>query len=122
MADTHSHDAQVHQHEHTHVTHYLRHGQQWEHMGTSHDHEHNHTAVIHVHEPHQDPDKEHGREAHIHDHEQPAQSSRKPIALPPLGTGAALFQSLPGAVRHQVRGVDEGRHWASASSRRRPLP
>jgi hypothetical protein len=74
MADTHSHDAQVHQHEHTHVTHYLRHGQQWEHLGTSHDHEHNHTAVIHAHQPHQDPDKEHGREAHIHDHEQPAQS------------------------------------------------
>lgn len=38
-------------------------------MGNSHNHEHNHAAVIHGHEPHQDPDKEHGREAHIHDHE-----------------------------------------------------
>ena len=37
MADTHSHDAQVHQHDHIHVTQYLGHGQQWEHMDTSHD-------------------------------------------------------------------------------------
>jgi hypothetical protein len=37
MADTHSHDAQLHQHEHTHVTQELRHGQQWEHMDTSPD-------------------------------------------------------------------------------------
>lgn len=37
MADTHSHNAQVHRHEHLHVTQYLRHGQQWEHMDTSHD-------------------------------------------------------------------------------------
>ena len=37
MADTHSHDAQLHRHEHTHVTQELRHGQQWAHMDTSHD-------------------------------------------------------------------------------------
>jgi hypothetical protein len=37
MADTHSHDAQVHRHEHTHITQQLRHGQQGEHMDTSHD-------------------------------------------------------------------------------------
>ena len=37
MADTHSHDPQVHRHEHTHVTQNLRHGQQWAHMDTSHD-------------------------------------------------------------------------------------
>jgi hypothetical protein len=37
MADTHSHDPQVHRHEHTHVTQHLRHGQQWAHMDTSHD-------------------------------------------------------------------------------------
>jgi urease accessory protein len=74
MAETHNHDGQVHRHEHTHVTHYLRHGQQWDHMGASHDHEHNHAAVTHSHEPHEDPDQEHVREAHIHDHERPAQS------------------------------------------------
>jgi hypothetical protein len=37
MADTHSHNAQVHRHEHTHITQELRHGQQWAHMDTSHD-------------------------------------------------------------------------------------
>jgi hypothetical protein len=37
MADTHSHDAQVHRHEHPHITQDLRHGQQWAHMDTSHD-------------------------------------------------------------------------------------
>jgi hypothetical protein len=37
MADTNSHDAQVHRHEHTHITQDLRHGQQWAHMDTSHD-------------------------------------------------------------------------------------
>jgi hypothetical protein len=74
LAETHTHDAEVHQHEHTHVTHYLRHGQEWTHMASSHDHEHNHAALTHAHEPHQEPDKEHGREAPIHDHQQPASS------------------------------------------------
>jgi hypothetical protein len=36
MPDTHSHDAQVHRHEHTHITQDLRHSQQWAHMDTSH--------------------------------------------------------------------------------------
>jgi len=31
-----------HQHEHTHVTHYLRHGEEWAHLTANHDHEHNH--------------------------------------------------------------------------------
>jgi hypothetical protein len=37
MADTNRHDAQVHRHEHPHVTQDLRHGQQGAHMDTSHD-------------------------------------------------------------------------------------
>ena len=37
MADTHRHDAQVHRQEHPHITQELRHGQQGEHMDTSHD-------------------------------------------------------------------------------------
>jgi hypothetical protein len=37
MPDTHSHDAQVHRHEHTHVTQWLGHGQQWAHMDTRRD-------------------------------------------------------------------------------------
>jgi hypothetical protein len=72
MADTHRHDAQLHQHEHTHVTSSAA----WPavgHMDASQVHEHHH-AVIYVDELHQDPDNEHGSQAHIHDHEQPAQS------------------------------------------------
>ena len=37
MADTNRHDAQVHRHEHTHITQELWHGQQWAPMDTSHD-------------------------------------------------------------------------------------
>jgi hypothetical protein len=37
MADTHSQNAQVHRHEHTHITQERRHGQQWAHRDTSHD-------------------------------------------------------------------------------------
>ena len=37
MPDTNRHDAQVHRHEHTHITQDRRHGQQWAHMDTSHD-------------------------------------------------------------------------------------
>ena len=48
MADPHSHGAQVHRHEHTHVTQSLRHGQQWAHMDTGHDYAHNHAAVSHA--------------------------------------------------------------------------
>jgi hypothetical protein len=73
-AEQHSHEAQVHQHEHTHVTHYLRHGEEWAHLTANHDHEHNHAPLTHSHQPHEDPAKEHQREAHVHDHEQPARS------------------------------------------------
>jgi hypothetical protein len=37
MADTNRHNAQVHRHEHTHITQDRRHGQQGAHMDTSHD-------------------------------------------------------------------------------------
>ena len=74
VAEQHSHDAQVHDHEHSHVTHYLRGGEQVEHMTSAHSHEHNHAAVSHAHEPHEDPQQEHTREAHIHDHAAPADS------------------------------------------------
>jgi hypothetical protein len=37
MPDTHSHDPQVHRHEHTRVTQELWHGQQGAHMDTIHD-------------------------------------------------------------------------------------
>jgi hypothetical protein len=96
MADTHSHGVQVHRHEHTHVTHYLRHGQQWEQMDTSHVHEHHHAAVSHAHEPPPGPRQGAWREAHIYDREQPAESPayadrscRRP------GTGAADVRPGP---------------------------
>jgi hypothetical protein len=74
LSEMHAHDAEVHQHEHTHVTHYRQHGREWEHLMATHDHRHNHPGVSHAHAPHVDPGKEHAREAHIHDHERPDQS------------------------------------------------
>jgi hypothetical protein len=55
MGEQHSHDAEVHDHEHAHVTHYLGGGQDWTHPTAIHRHEHNHAAEAHSHEPHQDP-------------------------------------------------------------------
>jgi hypothetical protein len=74
MGEQHDHDAEVHGHEHSHVTHYLDDGKEWTHLTATHQHGHNHAAVSHSHEPHEDPAKEHGREAHIHDHEEPTSS------------------------------------------------
>jgi hypothetical protein len=45
MAEQHSHDAEVHDHQHAHVTHYLSSGQTWTHLTASHQHEHNHAAL-----------------------------------------------------------------------------
>jgi len=64
----HSHEPVVHDHEHMHVTHYLRHGRDLEHELASHTHGHDHAAVTHEHQPHADPAREHAREAHVHDH------------------------------------------------------
>ncbi|MGH2660531.1 MAG: hypothetical protein ACRDHS_12955 [Actinomycetota bacterium] len=74
MGEEHSHEALVHGYEHSHVTHYLRNGQERVHLTATHDHEHNHPGLMHVHEPHEDPEKEHAREGHIHDHARPAAS------------------------------------------------
>lgn len=74
LFEEHRHDAEVHRHEHTHVTHYLGHGQEWMHMTAVHEHEHNHAPLVHTHPAHEDMNKEHQREAHIHDHEQPTHS------------------------------------------------
>jgi hypothetical protein len=71
LPDTHDHQAIVHEHEHTHVTHYDRPGEETTHMVARHAHEHNHPALSHDHEPHEDPDKEHLRESHVHDHARP---------------------------------------------------
>ena len=74
MAEEHSHDEEVHSHPHVHVTHYVKSGQQAEHLTATHGHEHNHAPVSHSHDPHEDQPKEHEREAHIHDHTSPAES------------------------------------------------
>ena len=42
MGEQHSHDAEVNDHEHAHVTHYLSGGQDWTHLTATHRHEHNH--------------------------------------------------------------------------------
>ena len=56
------------------MTHYLKSGEQVEHMTSAHAHEHNHAPVTHTHDAHEDPAKEHPRDAHIHDHAAPADS------------------------------------------------
>ena len=70
----HDHEAVVHDHEHFHVTHYSRPGEDITHMEATHAHDHNHPAVSHEHEQHEDPEKEHQREGHIHDHARPEES------------------------------------------------
>jgi len=72
----HKHEETVHAHEHRHVTHYLRPGEEWVHMTASHRHQHNHAELSHAHESHRQAGKEHEREAHIHDHAAPARSGR----------------------------------------------
>ena len=74
MADTHSHDAQLHQHGHTHLTRYLRHGQQWAHLGTSHVHEHHHAAISHAPQPTRTPTTSMGARPH------PRPRAARPVA------------------------------------------
>jgi hypothetical protein len=69
--DEHRHEPTIHHHEHLHVTHYLRHGDTWEHELSEHEHEHNHAGVDHRHEAHTDAEREHLQEAHVHDHDHP---------------------------------------------------
>jgi hypothetical protein len=75
----HPHDATVHEHEHSHVTHNRREGPdeimgEWEHLTALHGHEHNHSAIAHRHLAHEDAQHEHLGEAHIHDHGHPTTS------------------------------------------------
>lgn len=71
MAEVHEHDRVVHSHAHFHVTHYLRHGEEWAHLTCQHDHDHDHAATTHCHDAHENAKQEHLREAHIHDHAHP---------------------------------------------------
>jgi hypothetical protein len=71
---SHAHRAVVHNHDHTHITHYVHARTGVEHLMASHRHAHNHARIEHAHLPHEEAAREHGREAHIHDHEHPAES------------------------------------------------
>jgi hypothetical protein len=45
MGQQHRYDAEVHGHEHAHMTHYLSDGQDWTHLTATHRHQHNHAAL-----------------------------------------------------------------------------
>ena len=71
----HIHPAQLHTHDHYHVTHHHTGGPlgTFDHRAHYHSHEHNHAPLVHGHG--HDPDREdedHGKEAHVHDHNAPA--------------------------------------------------
>ncbi len=70
----HLHPAQVHGHDHYHVTHHHTGGPlgEFEHRAHYHSHEHNHAPLLHGHD--HDPakeDEDHDEEAHVHDHNEP---------------------------------------------------
>ena len=70
----HTHPAQVHNHEHFHVSHHHRGGplSEWEHRKSWHTHEHNHAELTHSHDDdREEEDSQHGRLAHTHDHAMP---------------------------------------------------
>ncbi len=71
----HVHPAEVHSHDHYHVTHHHTGGPlgEFEHRSHYHSHEHNHAPLVHGHS-HDSEDEagDHGKEAHMHDHNDPA--------------------------------------------------
>jgi hypothetical protein len=72
--ESHPHSAIIHDHEHSHVTHYVHARKGVEHLLASHSHQHNHSRLEHAHIPHEDIPREHLHEAHIHEHAHPAES------------------------------------------------
>ena len=75
----HDHPAELHTHDHYHVTHHHTGGPlgEFEHRASYHTHQHNHAPLVHAHdnEPAQEA-SEHGKEAHVHDHNEPAGDGR----------------------------------------------
>lgn len=74
---THSHPAEVHTHDHYHVSlvHQGSANDGWSHETTWHTHEHNHSATAHGHDfARAEEDLKHDKRAHIHDHKSPASS------------------------------------------------
>ena len=48
MAEQHSHDEVVHEHDQIHITHYFRPAEETVHLTSTHAHEHNHPALTHL--------------------------------------------------------------------------
>jgi len=73
----HTHNAEVHSHDHYHVSHHHT-GElvpEFEHRTYWHTHDHNHNPLTHGHNySREDEAVYHGKEAHIHDHAAPAES------------------------------------------------
>jgi hypothetical protein len=77
MEAAHTHAAQLHAHDHYHVS--LVHDEptagMWAHESTWHTHEHNHSATTHRHDfARSEEDLRHDKRAHIHDHAAPTHS------------------------------------------------
>ena len=73
----HIHPAQLHAHDHYHVSHYHKGGplREWEHRTQWHIHEHNHAELAHCHDYDQAEEAEqHDEVAHIPDHANPRES------------------------------------------------
>jgi hypothetical protein len=97
MADEHSHDDLVHDHDHIHVTHYLRQEEEPVHLTASHTHEHNHPAVSHRH-------------------------ARPPTRIPARSTSGRRTSTItPGLTSLRVEGQPSGPSWeAEAFSGAKP--
>jgi len=74
-AKVHEHVAEVHAHDHWHVTHHHKSGPmgEFEHRSSYHQHEHNHAALVHAHDDRSEDEErsEHDSQAHMHDHNAP---------------------------------------------------
>ena len=69
------HEAQVHTHDHWHVTHHHVSGPigEFEHRSHYHQHEHNHAPLVHAHQDRSEDEEreDHEAQAHTHDHAAP---------------------------------------------------
>lgn len=77
MEPAHTHAAQLHAHDHYHLStvHDEAGAGGWTHEATWHTHEHNHAPMTHSHDfARSEEDLRHGRRAHIHDHAAPTHS------------------------------------------------
>lgn len=77
-AGEHTHRAELHTHDHYHVSHHHAGGllSEWEHRTFWHTHDHNHNDLVHSHDYSEEDEREmHAKEAHIHDHSAPTKAA-----------------------------------------------